>query len=85
MDITSWEFKVANLDNNIGDYTPELVVVENGQSFDARAADALAEFIAAAREQACRSTSPPPTATTPRRPTSTTARSRSTARRSPRP
>ena len=51
MDITSWEFKVANLDNNIGDYTPELVVVENGQSFDARAADALAEFIAAAREQ----------------------------------
>lgn len=51
VDITSWEFKVANLDNNIGDYTPELVVVENGQSFDARAADALAEFIAAAREQ----------------------------------
>ena len=51
VDITSWEFRIANLDNNIGDYAPELTEMENGQYFDSRAADALAEFIAAAREQ----------------------------------
>jgi D-alanyl-D-alanine carboxypeptidase len=51
VDVTSWELRVANLDNNIGDYAPELVEVENGQKFDSRAADALAEFIAAAREE----------------------------------
>ena len=51
VDVTSWELRIANLDNNIGDYAPELELIENNQSFDTRAADALREFIAAARAE----------------------------------
>ncbi|NMD44924.1 MAG: M15 family metallopeptidase [Clostridiales bacterium] len=47
----SWELRLANYENNIGDYIPELVVVENNQKFDARAADALKEWLAAARAE----------------------------------
>lgn len=48
IDITSWEYTLVNADNNIGEYAPELVDIENGQKFDTRAADALKEFMAAA-------------------------------------
>lgn len=41
---------LANIDNSIGDYMPELVEVENGRKFDVRAAEALKSFITAARE-----------------------------------
>ena len=51
VDLTSWELRVANLENNIGEYAPELEIIENNQSFDTRAADALREFIAAARAE----------------------------------
>ena len=51
VDISSWELMLVNADNSIGDYTPELEVIENNQQFDTRAADALREFIAAARDQ----------------------------------
>lgn len=40
---------LANIDNSIGDYMPELVEVENGRKFDVRAAEALKSFITAAR------------------------------------
>ena len=50
IDITSWEYILANADNPIGEYKPELTTVEN-QQFDSRAAQALSDFAAAAREQ----------------------------------
>lgn len=51
VDINSWELKLANFENNIGEYKPELVTVENNQSFDVRAAEPLKEWIAAARKE----------------------------------
>lgn len=51
VDLDSWELKLANPDNNIGEYAPELVVIENNQSFDVRAAEPLKEWIAAARAE----------------------------------
>jgi D-alanyl-D-alanine carboxypeptidase len=51
VDINSWELKLVNPDNNIGEYAPELVVIENNQSFDVRAAEPLKEWIAAARAE----------------------------------
>ena len=51
IDITSWEYALANADNNIGDYVPELETIENSQKFDTRAAQALRDFIAAARAE----------------------------------
>ena len=52
IDISSWEYTLANKDNLLpADYSPELTAVENGQYFDSRAADALNEFIAAAKAE----------------------------------
>lgn len=51
VDPDSWELTLANADHDIGAYEPELETVENGQRFDSRAAQALADFIAAARDQ----------------------------------
>lgn len=48
IDITSWEYILANATHDIGTYAPDLIEVE-GQPVDIRAADALTEFIAAAR------------------------------------
>lgn len=51
VDLNSWELKLANADNNIGEYAPELVVIENNQSFDTRAAEPLKDWLAAARAE----------------------------------
>ena len=51
IDISSWEYVLINANNNIGDYVPELTSLEGSQSFDARAVDALKEFIAGARAE----------------------------------
>ena len=51
IDVTSWEYILANASHPIGEYAPELVEVENGQRFDIRAADALRDFIQGARDQ----------------------------------
>ena len=50
IDITSWEYRLANADNSIGEYTPELDTVE-GQKLDKRVTDAMKDFVAAARAQ----------------------------------
>lgn len=50
VDIASWEFRLANAGNSIGDYTPELGKIE-GQQLDKRIVDAMSDFIAAARTQ----------------------------------
>lgn len=50
VDIDSWEFRLANADNSIGDYSPELGTVE-GQKLDARIVDAMKDFVAAARAE----------------------------------
>ena len=50
VDITSWEFILANSEHNISSYTPHVVPIENtAQYFDERAIGALAEFLNAAR------------------------------------
>lgn len=51
VDTSSWELRLANFENDIGDYIPELAYIENNQKFDARAADALKEWFAAARAE----------------------------------
>ena len=51
VDTESWELRLANLNNSIGEYTPELEVIENNQQFDTRAADALRAFMQAARDE----------------------------------
>jgi len=51
IDITSWEYLLVNSENNIGEYVPELTVLEGSQSFDSRAVGALQEFIDAARAE----------------------------------
>lgn len=45
IDIDSWEYLLANADNPIGEYVPELTSLENGQSFDSRAVEELQRFI----------------------------------------
>ena len=49
VDITSWEYILANPDHEIGTYTPELTGLEGGQFFDSRAVSALKDFIQAGR------------------------------------
>ena len=51
IDITGWEYILANPTHDIGEYVPELTELEYGQYFDSRAVDALKEFIAAARSE----------------------------------
>ncbi len=52
IDISSWEYTLVNKDKLLpADYIPELKAVADGQKFDTRAADALNEFIAAARAE----------------------------------
>lgn len=51
VDIASWEYTLANSTHDIGDYAPELETIENNQQFDTRAAQALRDFIAAARAE----------------------------------
>lgn len=50
IDITSWEYLLANANNPIGKYMPELGTIE-GQKLDARIVDAMSKFVAAARAQ----------------------------------
>lgn len=50
IDITSWEYILADSDHNIGTYTPHVVAIEStAQYFDERAVSALTDFLAAAR------------------------------------
>jgi len=51
IDISSWEYLLANADSPIGEYVPELTSLENGQNFDSRAVEALQSFIDAARAE----------------------------------
>lgn len=51
IDIGSWEYILANAQNPIGEYIPELTSLEGGQSFDSRAVGSLEDFIAAARSE----------------------------------
>ena len=39
--LTDYRLILANIDNSIGDYTPELVEIEHGRKFDYRAAEDL--------------------------------------------
>ena len=51
IDITSWEYILCNPAHNIGQYVPEVVKVESGNSyFDTRAVDALIALLNGARE-----------------------------------
>lgn len=50
IDITSWEYILANPWNDIGDYTPELAYLE-GQQFDVRIVDAMKAFAQGARDE----------------------------------
>ena len=51
IDITSWEYLLCNPAHNIGQYAPEVVQVESGNSyFDTRAVDALISMLNGARE-----------------------------------
>ena len=51
VDITSWEYMLANATHDIGNYVPELTDLENGQQFDSRAVEQLQAFIDAARAE----------------------------------
>ena len=47
IDIDSWQYLLANSDNNIGKYSPQVVAVEEtAQYFDERAVDASSELLA---------------------------------------
>lgn len=50
IDPDDWMFILANPWNEIGDYTPELTTLER-QQFDVRIADAMEEFVSAARAE----------------------------------
>ena len=50
VDITSWEFLLANPDHNIGEYVPTLATLE-GQQLDERIIEPMKEFVAAARAE----------------------------------
>ena len=49
VDVSEWEYLLANPDHDIGAYVPELAGLENGHFVDARMVEALKEFIAAGR------------------------------------
>ena len=51
IDLNDYKYILANIDNSIGDYTPELVEIENGRKFDKRAAEYLKSFINDARAE----------------------------------
>ena len=53
MDITSWEFLLANPDHNIGEYVPPLATLEN-QQFDERIIEPMTDFVEAARAEGLR-------------------------------
>ena len=51
LDTSSWELKLVNEDNVLSQsFEPETEEIENGQSFDSRAADKLRALLSAARE-----------------------------------
>jgi D-alanyl-D-alanine carboxypeptidase len=51
LDITSWEFAVANYEQPLGQsFAPDVTETENGQYFDTRAVDALNAFLEGARD-----------------------------------
>jgi LAS superfamily LD-carboxypeptidase LdcB len=85
IDVASWEFTLANGQNSVADYTPELTEIENGQYFDTRAAEALEDFIAAARAEGLTVYLSSAYRTSRLRNTSMKTRSRDMARPSPRP
>ena len=47
----SWELTLVNAHNSIGEAVPDLAELEGGRYFDARAVDALKDFIAGARAE----------------------------------
>lgn len=49
VDVSSWEYILANPTHDIGDYVPKLTCVENEHYVDSRIAESLNEFIAAGR------------------------------------
>jgi D-alanyl-D-alanine carboxypeptidase len=52
IEIGDWQYTLVNGENLLAaDYAPELAAVGDGQFFDARAADALKDFIAGARAE----------------------------------
>lgn len=52
IDVTSWEYTLVNADHPLGDVAPDsLTELENGHYFDTRAANALQNFIDAARAE----------------------------------
>jgi len=52
VDLSSWQLTLVNSGHPLDkDFAPELTAIENSQKFDARAADDLKAFIAAARAQ----------------------------------
>ncbi len=50
VDIESWEFLYAGINNGVGRYAPSIANIEN-QYMDVRAVEATREFLAATREQ----------------------------------
>lgn len=51
IDINSWEFLLANIDNNISEYVPPEIVELEGQLFDSRVIEPMNAFVADARAQ----------------------------------
>ena len=52
IDISSWEYTLVNPQNLLSsDFKPELSDIGNGQYFDSRAADALKDFVSAAKAE----------------------------------
>ena len=52
IDISSWEFTLVNKENLLSsDFLPELTALENGQNFESRSAEALKQFVGAARAE----------------------------------
>ncbi|MCI5753948.1 MAG: M15 family metallopeptidase [Clostridiales bacterium] len=52
IDITQWQYRLVNTEHLLdGSYAPEMTTLEGGHMFDARAADALKDFIAGARAE----------------------------------
>ncbi|MCL2342909.1 MAG: M15 family metallopeptidase [Firmicutes bacterium] len=52
VDLTAWNLALVNSDHPLDkDFSPDVITVENSQKYDARAADALKTFIAAARDK----------------------------------
>ena len=51
IDITSWEYILANADNSISTYAPPQLETLEGQQFDSRIIDSMKAFVAAARAE----------------------------------